>query len=114
MCGGVGALLAACASPASLITPTVTPVVPTVPSISSTPTLPLSHTSPLILHPNLSDAQNDSFSLLAGRPPFSVDFSAEVSESLPQPLSYQWDRDGDGVFDSTDADPPPITLTTPG
>jgi PKD repeat protein len=43
-----------------------------------------------------------------------VDFSAEVSESLPQPLSYQWDRDGDGVFDSTDADPPPITLTMPG
>ncbi len=99
-------MLGACVAPTSTSTP--------IPSL--TPTLTLTHPPPyaLLIHPNLADAQNNSFALLAGRPPFRVDFSADVSESLPQPLSYQWDRDGDGVFDSTDADPPPITLTTPG
>src|SRR5574337_804659 len=114
VCGGVGVLMAACAAPAPAVAPARVPAIPIAPSISFTPTPRPSDAPPLILHPNLADAQNDSFALLAGRPPFTVDFSAEVAESLPRPLHYQWDRDGDGMIDSTDADPPPITFTTPG
>jgi polysaccharide biosynthesis protein PslG len=114
VCGGVGVLIAACAAPAPAVTPARVPAIPIAPSISFTPTPRLSAAPALTLHPNLTDAQNDSFALLAGRPPFTVDFSAEVAESLPRPLRYQWDRDGDGTIDSTDADPPPMTFTTPG
>lgn len=114
LCGSLGALLAACATPAPDGASSAVPSISTVPSVPSTPTPTLSHTPTLLIHPNLADAQNNSFALLAGHRPFTVDFWAEIAESLPQPLHYQWDRNGDGVFDSTDSDPPPVTFTTPG
>lgn len=110
----MGVLLAACATPAPDGASSAVPSIYTVPSVPSTPTPTLSHTPTLLIHPNLADAQYNSFALLAGHRPFTVDFWAEIAESLPQPLHYQWDRNGDGVFDSTDSDPPPVTFKTPG
>ncbi len=65
------------------------------------------------IHPNLNDAKQEGFHLLAGRPPFIIDFWAKVSESSGK-LQYAWDFDGDGKVDSRQVDPEKISLDVPG
>jgi PKD repeat protein len=56
------------------------------------------------IYPNLAQARQEGFSLLAGHPPFKVDFRTEV-EGGDGALSYKWDLDGDGGPDSHTPDP---------
>ncbi len=80
----------------STVTPTATPVPITV---------NISH--------NLEQAHENGFQLLAGHPPFTVNFSAKVTGGRGK-LTYTWDFKGDGTIDSTDLIPQPFTYTTAG
>jgi polysaccharide biosynthesis protein PslG len=63
--------------------------------------------------PNLAQAREEGFHLISGHPPFTVDFSAEVTGGDGR-LTYAWDLDGDGTADSDAPDPELFTYTQPG
>ena len=65
------------------------------------------------IHPNLDDARTEGFQLLAGHPPFAVEFTCN-SRGGTGSLSCAWDFDGDGVADSNDLHPAPFLYATPG
>jgi PKD repeat protein len=64
------------------------------------------------IYPNLEQAREEGFHLLAGHPPFAVDFHVEVG-SDDATLSYDWDLDGDDASDS-DTSNPRFVYTQPG
>lgn len=50
---------------------------------------------------------------MVGRTPFTVDISADVSGGTGD-LEYSWDFDGDGIADSTEIKPNPVTFDSSG
>ena len=82
------------------------PVDPGGALIPPTPTtVPLSVT--------ISPSMEDGFEYVCGHPPFTVDFSAQVSAGTGD-LQYAWDFNLDGAIDATVQDPDPFTYQTPG
>lgn len=77
------------------------------------PALSANNSTAVTIYPNLSQARSAGFHLLAGHPPFTVDFSGAV-EGEGKELSYAWDFDGDGNSDSEALDPEPFVYTEPG
>lgn len=118
----VALFLAGCATP-SAKTEATTPAkpaaaVPTAPKASPPPTMNAASPSAVsglsaAIFPNLEQAHKQGFQLLAGHPPFTVDFSALVSGGAGK-LSFAWDFNGDGTVDSDLEDPPPYTFETAG
>jgi hypothetical protein len=66
-----------------------------------------------LILPSLQRARTEGFQLLAGHPPFTVDFSADVQGGLGE-LHYLWDFDGDGTPDGETLDPEPFTYVDSG
>lgn len=95
--GVCAALLAACAYNAAGTSPPAT-VAPPSPASARAP-------ESLTIHPNLDDALASSFALVASRPPFTVQFTAEIPPSYLPPLQFAWDFEADGQIDATSADP---------
>ncbi len=67
----------------------------------------------LTIYPNLDQARQDGFHLVAGHAPFTVSYSCEVSGGVGE-LTFEWDFDGDGVADSNDPIPAPVTYDSSG
>ncbi len=65
------------------------------------------------IYPNLERAREVGFNVIAGHPPFTVDFSAEASGG-DGVLSCLWDFDGDESPDSTALDPEPFVYEQSG
>jgi hypothetical protein len=104
---------------------TATPVLPTATSIpiatatllptTTTTVTPTATPVPITvtISPNLEQAHENGFQLLAGHPPFTVNFSAKVIGGRGK-LTYTWDFKGDGTVGSTDLNPQPFTYTQSG
>lgn len=111
-------LISACSTTPVSHTPanTSTPTTLSTKTPTSTPTLTPTATPVPIkaeIYPNIEQAREEGFHLLAGHPPFSVDFHAEASGGTGE-LSFYWDFDGDGIIDSTQIDPDQFTYEMPG
>jgi hypothetical protein len=111
-------------TPTNTSTTTATPFPSPTQSPTSTPTdtstATPTHTSTatpvpidVLIYPNLAQAREKGFHLLAGHPPFSVRFSAEVKGGSGT-LSPTWDFDGSGTPDSDLLYPEPFIYTQPG
>ncbi len=85
-------------------------------TLSATPT-PFPTETPIPLsvsiYPNLEQAREEGFQLLAGHPPFSVTFRSEVDGGKGA-LSISWDFDDDGTIDSSDQNPAPFVYESSG
>jgi len=69
--------------------------------------------TPIPISVTISPSTEDGFEYVCGHPPFTVDFSAQVSGGSGE-LQYAWDFDADGTTDATLQDPEPSTYQTPG
>ncbi len=106
-------LLICCKSDTQIeITPTEIPTQTQTPSPTPTETL-----TPIpieaIIYPNIEQAYEEGFHILAGHDPFQVDFAADANGGNGK-LFFSWDFDGDDIFDSTVQDPEPFLYETVG
>jgi PKD repeat protein len=98
------------ANPTEISIPTILPSITLLPTSTPTKTpFPINAT----IYPNLENAKEEGFHLLAGQPPFTVDFYSEVTGGNGE-LTFAWDFDGDEIIDSTSIDPEPFTFIESG
>lgn len=67
----------------------------------------------VFIHPNLEDAKQEGFNLLAGHQPLTVDFSGDVLGGVGE-IRYEWDFDNDGTIDDISMNPDPIVFDNIG
>lgn len=109
-------LLLSAACGAAPVSSTPKPIASEVPSPTHTPSPEPTETPvpiTVIISPNLDQAFEEGFQFIAGHPPHTVDFSANVQGGQGG-LAYSWDFDGDGTVDSDLPDPGPFTYSQLG